>query len=97
MDEIKKLWEEVCGALHYGPNTLPLWRQVISKLDEFEARIKAIEFGLEPKVMPSMSIMTTDIEVVPESSETGNKSVSPSDQPAPAIAGLDAYKGSYPR
>ena len=50
MDEIKKIWEAVKNSLHYGPTTLPLWQEVITKLHDFEARIQALESGAAPEI-----------------------------------------------
>lgn len=50
MNEIMKLWEEVKNLLHAPTNTKPLWQAVIDQMHAFEARLAALETGLQTKI-----------------------------------------------
>jgi hypothetical protein len=61
MNEIRKLWDEIRNALHYGPNTQPLWQSVIDKMHEFEARLAALE--AHPAVsIPPLAPVVSQVE-----------------------------------
>jgi anti-sigma factor RsiW len=55
MEKLKALWETAKNTLHYGPSTEPLWAHVVEVLHAFEARLAALETGLEDRVKKLLS------------------------------------------
>jgi len=55
MNEIKKLWDELKNMLHHGPSLQPLWQAIIDQMHAFEARLAALETGLEDRVKQLLS------------------------------------------